>query len=252
MDVGEGLDGKAADRALADPDEDGVAQLAEDDGPQARKTIGDDEADGTKADLLKVPGGASACPITEANVASRPNTIHMEGRETFKHAVTRMCQASEQALEMAGLTKDDIAMVIPHQANARIISVIAERLGVPPEKTFINLDQYGNTSAATIPVALDEAHRQGKIKRGDIVLLVAFCLLMEALFTASEMVLVSADRHKLTERSRRGDRGADLALDLLSKPERPLATTLTATNVFVVLSSVVVTSRLLPRFGELP
>ncbi len=83
-----------------------------------------------------------------------------------------------------------------------------------------------------------------------IVLLVAFCLLMEALFTGSEMVLVSADRHKLTERSRRGDRGADLAIDLLSKPERALAITLTATNVFMVLSSVVVTSRLLPRFGE--
>jgi CBS domain containing-hemolysin-like protein len=83
-----------------------------------------------------------------------------------------------------------------------------------------------------------------------IVLLVAFCLLMEALFTASEMVLVSADRNKLTERARGGDRGAVLALALLSKPERALATTLTATNVFVVLSSVVVTSRLLPRFGE--
>ncbi|HEY5190690.1 MAG TPA: DUF21 domain-containing protein, partial [Candidatus Deferrimicrobium sp.] len=83
-----------------------------------------------------------------------------------------------------------------------------------------------------------------------IVLLVAFCLLMEALFTGAEMVLVSADRHKLTEWSRRGDRGAKLALDLLSKPERALATTLTATNVFIVLSSVVVTSRLLPRFGE--
>ena len=84
----------------------------------------------------------------------------------------------------------------------------------------------------------------------DLVLLVVFCLLMEALFTGAEMVLVSADRHKLTERSRQGDRGAGLALDLLSKPERALATTLTATNVFVVLSSVVVTSRLLPRFGE--
>lgn len=83
-----------------------------------------------------------------------------------------------------------------------------------------------------------------------IVLLVAFCLLMEALFTASEMVLVSADRSKLNERSRRGDRGADLAIALLTKPERALAITLTATNVFVVLSSVVVTSRLLPRFGE--
>ncbi|SKB07966.1 3-oxoacyl-[acyl-carrier-protein] synthase-3, partial [Prosthecobacter debontii] len=131
-------------------------------------------SDGNLTDLLKVPGGASACPITPENVLSRPNTIHMEGRETFKHAVTRMCQAAEQALEIAGLTKEDISMVIPHQANARIITAIADRLGLPPEKTFMNLDQYGNTSAATIPVALDEAHRQGKIKKGDIVLLVAF------------------------------------------------------------------------------
>ena len=131
-------------------------------------------SDGTLTDVLKVPGGGSACPITAENVASRPNTIHMEGRETFKHAVTRMCKASEQALEAAGLTKSDIDMVIPHQANARIISAIADRLGLPMEKTFMNLDKYGNTSAATIPVALDEAHRQGKIKRGDVVLLVAF------------------------------------------------------------------------------
>jgi 3-oxoacyl-[acyl-carrier-protein] synthase III len=131
-------------------------------------------SDGTLSDLLKVPGGGSALPITPENAASRPNTIHMEGRETFKHAVTRMCQASEQALEMAGLTKADIAMVIPHQANARIITAIADRLGLPEEKTFVNVDKYGNTSAATIPVALDEAHRQGRIKRGDIVLLVAF------------------------------------------------------------------------------
>ena len=130
--------------------------------------------DGSLVDLLKVPGGASACPITEENVASRPNTIHMEGRETFKHAVTRMCQASEQALSMAGKTASDIDMVIPHQANARIISAIADRLGVPEEKTFINLQKYGNTSAATIPVALDEAHRSGRIKRGDVLLLVAF------------------------------------------------------------------------------
>jgi 3-oxoacyl-[acyl-carrier-protein] synthase-3 len=131
-------------------------------------------SDGNLSDLLKVPGGGSALPITPENAASRPNTIHMEVRETFKHAVTRMCQASEQALEMAGLTKADIAMVIPHQANARIITAIADRLGLPEEKTFVNVDKYGNTSAATIPVALDEAHRQGRIKRGDIVLLVAF------------------------------------------------------------------------------
>lgn len=131
-------------------------------------------SDGSLTDVLKVPGGGSACPITPENALSRPNTIHMEGRETFKHAVTRMCQASEQALEQAGLKKEDIDMVIPHQANARIISAIADRLGLPIEKTFMNLDKYGNTSAATIPVALDEAHRQGKIKRGDVVLLVAF------------------------------------------------------------------------------
>lgn len=131
-------------------------------------------SDGNLVDLLKVPGGGSACPITPENIASRPNTIHMEGRETFKHAVTRMCQASEKALETAGLTKADISLVIPHQANARIISAIADRLGLSEDKVFMNLDKYGNTSAATIPVALDEANRQGLLKRGDIILLVAF------------------------------------------------------------------------------
>ncbi|WP_009962358.1 beta-ketoacyl-ACP synthase III [Verrucomicrobium spinosum] len=130
--------------------------------------------DGNLADLLKVPGGGTALPITAENVHLRPNTIHMEGRETFKHAVTRMCQASEKALKEAGLTAQDVKLVIPHQANARIISAIAERLGVPEERTFINLDKYGNTSAATIPVCLDEANRSGRIQRGDILLLVAF------------------------------------------------------------------------------
>ena len=130
--------------------------------------------DGTLADVLKVPGGGSACPITHENVALHPNTIHMEGRETFKHAVTRMLEASQQALEIAGLTAADVALVIPHQANARIISAIAERLNLPLERVFMNLDKYGNTSAATIPVALDEANKAGRLKRGDVVLLVAF------------------------------------------------------------------------------
>lgn len=131
-------------------------------------------SDGNLVNLLRVPGGGSACPITAANIDSRLNTIHMEGKETFKHAVTRMCQASEKALEMAGLTKEDISLVIPHQANARIITAIADRLDLPHEKAFMNVDKYGNTSAATIPVALDEANRQGRLKPGDIVLLVAF------------------------------------------------------------------------------
>ncbi len=131
-------------------------------------------SDGNLADLLKVPGGSSACPITPENIESRPNTIHMEGRETFKHAVTRMLEASQQALELAGLTAADVALVIPHQANARIITAIAERLGLPDERVFMNLDKYGNTSAATIPVALDEARQAGRLKKGDVILLVAF------------------------------------------------------------------------------
>ncbi len=131
-------------------------------------------SDGNLADLLKVPGGGSFCPITPENVESRPNTIHMEGRETFKHAVTRMLEAAQQALEMAGLTAADVSLVIPHQANARIITAIAERLNLPNEKVFMNLDKYGNTSAATIPVALDEANKAGRLKRGDVILLVAF------------------------------------------------------------------------------
>ena len=130
--------------------------------------------DGSLTDLLKVPGGASAMPVTPENVDQRLNTIHMEGRETFKHAVTRMCQASEQALSMARLEAKDVNMVIPHQANLRIISAIATRLDIPEERIFVNLQKYGNTSAATIPVALDEASRSGVIKRGDNVLLVAF------------------------------------------------------------------------------
>ncbi|WP_395718207.1 beta-ketoacyl-ACP synthase III [Prosthecobacter sp.] len=131
-------------------------------------------SDGNLADLLKVPGGASACPITPENVESRPNTIHMEGRETFKHAVTRMLEASQQALEIAGLKAEDVSLVIPHQANARIIGAIAERLGLPEDRVFMNLDKYGNTSAATIPVALDEANKAGRLKKGDVILLVAF------------------------------------------------------------------------------
>ncbi len=131
-------------------------------------------SDGNLAELLRVPGGGSACPITPENIDQRLNAIRMEGKETFKHAVTRMSQAAEQALAQAGLTAADIDLVIPHQANARIISAIADRLKLPEEKTFMNLQKYGNTSAATIPVALDEAVRGGRVKKGDVLLLVAF------------------------------------------------------------------------------
>jgi 3-oxoacyl-[acyl-carrier-protein] synthase-3 len=151
-----------------------VLRAGEKDGKSHRVLSSVMGSDGNLSDLLRVPGGGTAMPVTPENVASRPNTIHMEGRETFKHAVTRMTQACEDALKQASLTKEDVSLVIPHQANARIITAIADRLDLPHEKAFINVDKYGNTSAATIPVALDEAQRSGRIKKGDVLLLVAF------------------------------------------------------------------------------
>ena len=131
-------------------------------------------SDGNLTDILAVPGGGSAIPVTPENASQRLNTIRMEGREVFKQAVIVMRDACLEAIEKAGLTPDDISMVIPHQANVRIIDAITERLGIPNERTFINLDKYGNTSAAAIAIALDEANRSGSIKKGDHILLVAF------------------------------------------------------------------------------
>ena len=131
-------------------------------------------SDGRLTDILSVPGGGSAIPITPENAGDRLNTISMMGREVFKAAVKYTCEACEAAIARAGLTSDDIAMIIPHQANVRIVDAIRERLGMPPEKAFLNLQKYGNTSSAAIAIALDEAARSGAIKKGDAVLLVAF------------------------------------------------------------------------------
>jgi 3-oxoacyl-[acyl-carrier-protein] synthase III len=131
-------------------------------------------SNGNLADLLQVPGGGSACPITPSNVHKMLNTIRMEGRETFKHAVTNMVESARQVLDDAGLTSADLACVIPHQANLRIISAVAERLEVPLERVMVNLDRFGNTSAAAVAIALDEANRTGRMKVGDYVLLVVF------------------------------------------------------------------------------
>ncbi|CAN5266953.1 ketoacyl-ACP synthase III [soil metagenome] len=130
--------------------------------------------DGNLTDILVVQGGGSANPVTPENVDQRLNTISMLGREVYKHAVTNMCRAAEKAIEEAGLQPSDIDRVIPHQANVRIIDAITERLGLPRDRAFVNLTKYGNTSAASIAIALDEASRTGAIKRGDNILLVAF------------------------------------------------------------------------------
>ena len=130
--------------------------------------------DGSYAKTLYVPAGGSLRPASPETVRRHEHTITMNGKEVFKIAVRSMEEISRQALEEAGVTVDQISLVIPHQANKRIIVALAERLGVPMDKVVVNVDRYGNTSAASIPVALDEARRAGRIRSGDIVLLNAF------------------------------------------------------------------------------
>lgn len=131
-------------------------------------------SDGSLAELLMLPGGGSRHPASEKTVREGMHFLKMAGREVFKHAVTNMVQASKDALAKSGLTVDDVQWIIPHQANLRIIDAIADRLGAPREKVVVNLDKYGNTSAATIAVALDELARGGKLKKHDKILMVAF------------------------------------------------------------------------------
>jgi len=131
-------------------------------------------ADGGDGDKLCQPGGGSAQPASLASVESRQHFLKMQGREIFKSAVRVMEQSALELLESEGLRPDDVALVIPHQANSRIIDAIRERLELPPERVFLNLDRYGNTSAASIPLALDEAVQSGRLRPGDLVLLVAF------------------------------------------------------------------------------
>jgi 3-oxoacyl-[acyl-carrier-protein] synthase-3 len=131
-------------------------------------------SDGQFTDILFMPGGGSRCPITAENAHLHLNTIHMLGKEVYKQAVTAMVSASKKVLADAGLTADDIACVIPHQANLRIIEAIADRLKISLDRFYVNLDKYGNTSAAAVAIALDEANRTGRIKHGDYVLMVVF------------------------------------------------------------------------------
>jgi 3-oxoacyl-[acyl-carrier-protein] synthase-3 len=130
--------------------------------------------DGSYVKQLYVPAGGSLKPATPETVQRNEHTITMNGKEVFKIAVRSMEEISRQALVEADVQVSEVSLVIPHQANRRIIVALAERLGIPMERVMVNLEKYGNTSAASIPVALDEAMRQGRIKPGDIVLLNAF------------------------------------------------------------------------------
>jgi len=130
--------------------------------------------DGSKGELLMVPAGGSKIPATADTVERGLHFITMAGGEVFKLAVKSMADAAEEAIAEAGLTLDDIDIMIPHQANLRIIEGVGKRLHFPPEKVFVNIQRYGNTSAASIPIAMCEAESTGRLRRGDKVLLVAF------------------------------------------------------------------------------
>ena len=131
-------------------------------------------ADGDKAELLSMPGGGSRHPATHASVDARLHFLRMEGKEVFKNAVNAMLTAANEAMRRCELEIGQIKCVIPHQANRRIIDAVGERLGARPDQLFINLERYGNTSAASVAIALDEVVQQGRIQRGDLVMLLAF------------------------------------------------------------------------------
>jgi 3-oxoacyl-[acyl-carrier-protein] synthase-3 len=131
-------------------------------------------ADGRKGSLLCVPGGGSRAPASPESIAQRLHYLRMEGKETFKNAVQAMQTAALEALRRCELDISQITCVIPHQANRRIIEAVGERLEVKPEQLFVNLERYGNTSAASVAIALDEAVEQGRVRRGDLILLMVF------------------------------------------------------------------------------
>ncbi|MGQ0793223.1 MAG: beta-ketoacyl-ACP synthase III [Deltaproteobacteria bacterium] len=130
--------------------------------------------DGDSWDLLYMPGGGSRIPASEESVRARQHFLKMAGNEVFKEAVKAMESSSVEAIKKAGISADDIDLFISHQANYRIMDAVRRRLGIPVEKVFMNVDRYGNTSSASVPIALDEAAKSGRLKRGDIILFSVF------------------------------------------------------------------------------
>jgi 3-oxoacyl-[acyl-carrier-protein] synthase-3 len=132
------------------------------------------KSDGKLAPLLYIPGGGAADPISEKVVCERSHYMKMAGREVFKAAVLTMAEACDEALRRAGVTADEVDLLIPHQANVRIIEATAKHAGMPMDKVMVNVDRYGNTSSASIPLALEQAVTEGRVKPGSLLLLVAF------------------------------------------------------------------------------
>ena len=131
-------------------------------------------SDGSGGDALSLPGGGSHIPASESSVHDGKHYIHMDGKKVFRFATRAMGQAAKEALDLAGLTTDDVQWIIPHQANYRIIETAAKYLKMPLDKFVINVDRYGNTSTASIPIATVEAIEKGMLKNGDKIVLVGF------------------------------------------------------------------------------
>jgi 3-oxoacyl-[acyl-carrier-protein] synthase-3 len=131
------------------------------------------DVDGSGGNFLYMPGGGSLHPSTHETVDKNMHVVHQEGSQVFKYAVRRMAELAVNLLERNGFKSDDLALVVPHQANLRIIRAMQERLGVEDSKVMVNIDRYGNTTAGTIPLGLRDAVAEGRLKKGDLVLLVA-------------------------------------------------------------------------------
>lgn len=130
--------------------------------------------DGSMENLLYQPAGGTRMPASQKTIDDKMHTIHMEGNEVYKNAVNALQMASEKAIEMAGVTVDDIKYFIPHQANIRIMETTAKYLGMPREKVYVNIDRVANTSAGSIPIAMDEMKKNGLLEKGDLVLISSF------------------------------------------------------------------------------
>jgi len=156
------LFGDGAGAVLLEPasDKEGILDFAHD-------------VDGSGGNFLYMPGGGSLNPPTHDTVDKNMHVVHQEGSQVFKYAVRRMAELAVNLLERNGFKSDDLALVVPHQANLRIIRAMQERLGVEDSKVMVNIDRYGNTTAGTIPLGLRDAVAEGRLKKGDLVLLVA-------------------------------------------------------------------------------
>jgi len=131
-------------------------------------------ADGSGGEMMKLPAGGTRMPTTAETVRDKLHYMVIRGREVFKFAVTRMQDCIQEAIDARGYGPEDISLIVPHQVNRRILKAAAEKFGLPMEKLAVNIDKRGNTAAASIPIALDEAIKEGKVKAGDVVILVAF------------------------------------------------------------------------------